>query len=282
MKRITTNIVAAAAAIICSAACGNSSIEERMAGFFEFCGEDQSVEEAVSKIGRVCPDRPAGSQGAEDIIDYFTLKGNEIVSGRHIKTIDVPGAGRNIIIDIPSRKRKCKDIVLIAAPADTWTEQITTVTADNDTLQMQVKRDNAIACAAAFEIAKAFKKTKVKPNSTIRVLIYQEKGGKHIGLHPYIEYALGRGEDHLFQLYLTSDQNGTKKHFTIGEPSSIYRKFAEFIPQYFKEYGYTFERGEEITPDGWGIRSPYYTLNIDPANPAQDIAAAASLITMLD
>lgn len=282
MKRIRTTLIAAAAAILSTAACSNPSIEDRMAGFFEFCNEDQAVEEAATKINRVCPDRPTGSRGAEDIIDYFMLKGNDIVSGRNIKTIDVPGAGRNIVIDIPGRKRKCKDIVLVIAPADTWTEKVTTVSAENDTLQMEVRRDNSVACASALEIARAFRKTGVKPNSTIRILIYQEQGGRHVGVHPYIEYAKSRGENHLVQLYLTSDPNGEKKLFTIGEPTAIYRTFAEIIPPYFEKYGYKFERGEDITPDGWAIRSPFYTFNIDPADSARDIAAAASLITMLD
>ena len=282
MKRIRTNIIAAAAAILCSAACSNPSIEERMAGFFEFCSGDTAVEEAVSKIGRVCPDRPYGSQGADDIIDYFTLKGHDLVNGRRIEIIDVPGGGRDIAIDIKGRKRKPKNVVLIAAPADTWTEKVTTVTADNDTVQLQVKRDNAVACAAALEIARAFKETGVKPNSTIRVLIYQEKGGKHAGLKPYVEYSLGRGENHIVQLYLTSDPNGQKKMFKIGEPKQIYRTFEKIIPPYFEKYGYAFERDEEITPEGWEIRDPFYTFNIDPENPAKDIAAAASLLTILD
>lgn len=282
MKRIRTNIIVAAAALLCAAACGNPSIENRMAGFFEFCSNDNAVEEAVSKINRVCPDRVVGSQGAEDIIDYFTLQGNKAINSRNIKIIDVPGAGRDIVIDIKGSKRKNKNVVLIAAPADTWTERVTTVSAEGDTVQMKVKRDNAVACAAAFEIARAFKETKIKPTSTIRVLIYQDNAGKHAGLHPYIEYALSRGENHLVQLYLTSDPNGSKKLFTIGEPTAIYRTFSEVVPPYFEKYGYKFERGESTAPDGWGVKSPFYRFNIDPADSAKDIAAAASLITILD
>ena len=85
------------------------------------------------------------------------------------------------------------------------------------------------------------------------------------------------------QILLTSEADGPKKTFTIGEPASVFRTFNKVIPPFFEGYGeYTFERGEKKTPDGWPLRAPFYKYNIDRDDAVNDIAAVVSLLTLLN
>ena len=268
MKRITKLILVCAAAIFTMAGCGKSE-KERVAAIYGFFAEDTTAADAMTKINRVCPLRPAGSQGAADIIDYFTMMADRSGAGSDVTFLDVPGGkGRDILMEIPGKNKN--SIVLVTAAADTWKDSLSTSNSD-------------AACVAAYEVLNAFKSLRIKPYNTVRILLYADCWGAHTGLKPYVDLINGRGdENHVMQLNLTSDPGKPFKTFTIGEPSSIYRSFAKIIPPFFEEYGdYTFERGESTLGE-WDLKAPFYHYNIDRNDIENDAAAIASLITLLN
>ncbi|MBO4570563.1 MAG: hypothetical protein J5699_01395 [Bacteroidales bacterium] len=268
MKRISILTLCAALLALSLTGCGKSE-KERIEAIYGFFATDTTAADAMLKINKVCPLRPAGGEGASDIIDYFTMMANRCGAGNNVTFFDVPGGkGRDIMMEIPGRNKK--SVVLVTAAADTWSDSLATHNSD-------------AACVAAFEVLNAFKSLKIKPRNTVRILIYADCWGAHTGLRPYIDYIKGRPEEnHSMQVNLISDPAAPKKVFTIGEPSNVYRTFAKVVPPYFEGYGnYTFERGE-ITPGDWDLKAPFYQYNIDREDLANDAAAVASMITLLN
>lgn len=267
MKRITTIIIAAAALAALLTGCGKSEAE-RVADIYAFFGQDTTIADSYEKINRVCPDRPAGLSGSNDIIDYFTMMASRCKGKSDINFFDMgPGKGRDILLEIPGKEKD--RVTLVAAAADTWRDSLTT-------------KNDDLGCIAAFEVFNAFKSLKIKPRNTIRILLYQDVAGSHAGLRPYLEYSRSKDEEHLMQLFLTSDPEGPRKTFTVGEPTSIYRTFTKVIPPFFEGYGnYTFDRGEQRF-EAWELKAPFYTYNIDRNDAANDIAAVVSLVMLMD
>ena len=268
MKRISILTLTAVLTALCLAGCGKSE-KERIADIYGFFAADSTAADAMVKINKVCPLRPAGGEGASDIVDYFTMMASRCGAENNITFFDVPGGrGRDILMEIPGRNKK--SVVLVTAAVDTWSDSLATHNSD-------------AACVAAFEVLNAFKSLKIKPRNTVRILLYADCWGAHTGLRPYIDYIKGRPEEsHAMQVNLISDPGAPHKVFTIGEPSNVYRTFAKVVPPYFEEYGqYTFERGE-MTPDDWDLKTPFYQYNIDREDMAADIAAVVSLITLLN
>ncbi|MBR5056603.1 MAG: hypothetical protein IKX03_05350, partial [Bacteroidales bacterium] len=223
----------------------------------------------MTKINRVCPDRPAGSQGAADIVDYFTMAASHSGAEKNLTFLDVPGRkGRDILMEIPGKNKK--SIVLVTAAVDTWSDSLATYNSD-------------AACIAAYEVLNAFKSQKIKPYNTVRILLYPDCQGAHTGMRPYIDMIKERkDETHTMHLNLTSDPAKPFKTFTVGEPTPVYRAFTKIIPPYFEGYGnYTFERGETTLGD-WDLKAPFYHYTVDSNDIAGDAAAIASLITLLN
>lgn len=267
MKQITRFILVCSAAICAMAGCTKSE-KERVEAIYGFFAADTTVADSYRKINRVCPDRPAGSQGAADIIDYFTMMASRSGADDDISFLDAPGGkGRGILMEIPGKNRN--SIILVTAASDTWSDSLSVHNGD-------------AACIAAYEVLNAFKRLRIKPYNTVRILIYPDCSGTHAGFRPYASRLSGNPEEnHVVQINLTSDPDAPMKTFTIGEPTDIFRTFMKVIPPFFEGHGeYTFQRGE-YTPEGWGLRIPFYHYNIDRNDMSKDIAAVVSLVALL-
>ncbi len=269
MKRTLTIILTVAALAALLSGCGKSEAEQ-IAEVYSFFSEDSSIAESYNKINKVCPDRPAGLSGTNDLIDYFTMMADRCGAGSDVNIFDMgPGKGRNILFEIPGKGKEKNKVTLIAAAVDTWSDSLST-------------RNDDLGCIAAFEVLNAYKSLNIKTRSTIRVYLY-ESLGKDLGAASYAEYSKSHpDEEHQMVFLLTSDQNAPKKVFAVGEPASIFRTFAKVIPPYFEGYGeYTFERGE-TRAEAFPFKAPLYRYNIDRDDAVNDISAVVSLIILLN
>ena len=267
MKRTKAIIIAAAALAALLTGCGKSEAEQ-VADIYGFFAKDTTIRDSYEKINRVCPKRTAGLPGSYDIIDYFTMMADRCNAGADVKFFELKsGRGRDILIEIPG---KLKDrITLVAAAADTWSDSLSV-------------RNDDLGCIAAFEVLNAYRSLRIKPENTIRILLYQSMGNSMEGLQPYLDYSLPKDEEHIMQMFLTSDEKGPRKLFTVGEPPRIYNTFMKVIPPLFEGYGeYAFERGGQ-RHEGWNLKAPLYRYNIDREDAANDIAAVVSLIVLMN
>ncbi len=81
--------------------------------------------------------------------------------------------GFNLIGEIKGVKNPDK-VILISAHIDSW-------------FNSQGAQDNATGCAQAIDVLRIFSKAGIKPQNTIRVLIYQDEEISMSGMKKYIE-----------------------------------------------------------------------------------------------
>lgn len=115
--------------------------------------------------------------------------------------------GLNLIGEIKGTRHPDK-VILISAHIDSW-------------FNSQGAQDNATGCAQAIEVLRIFSEAGIKPQNTIRVLIYQDEEISMSGMKKYIEkYG---NESHLYNLEIDSGAE-EPLGFTMFETESIYNK----------------------------------------------------------
>ncbi len=154
--------------------------------------------------------------------------------------------GRNLVAEIVGKKTP-EHIILLSAHLDSW-------------FNSQGAQDNAASCVTAVEVLRAFKKLKIKPNNTIRILLYQDEECFLSGMKEYAKIAKEKNEEYLFDLEMDSGAGGPKS-FRLAEKDIFFPKIKEITDQYLTPYGI-----EEITQveerKGWplsdSMKIPYY------------------------
>ena len=115
--------------------------------------------------------------------------------------------GLNLTGEIKGVKNPDK-VILISAHIDSW-------------FNSQGAQDNATGCAQAVDVLRVFSETGIKPQNTIRVLIYQDEEISMSGMKKYIErYG---DECHLYNLEIDSGAE-EPLGFALFEREDIYNK----------------------------------------------------------
>lgn len=113
--------------------------------------------------------------------------------------------GLNLIGEIKGVKNPDK-VILISAHIDSW-------------FNSQGAQDNATGCAQAVDVLRVFSETGIKPQNTIRVLIYQDEEISMSGMKKYIEK---HGDEcHLYNLEIDSGAE-EPLGFALFEREDIY------------------------------------------------------------
>ncbi|MFP4449162.1 MAG: M20/M25/M40 family metallo-hydrolase [Bacteroidales bacterium] len=106
--------------------------------------------------------------------------------------------------------------------------------------------DDGAGCMQAMEVIRIFKKLGIKPNHTIRAVMFMDEEISQMGGEIYAEEAKRKGETHIFAL--ESDRGATKPlGFSIDASDSIRAKLQNFKPL-LKPYGI-----EEFKQGGGGV-----------------------------
>lgn len=102
--------------------------------------------------------------------------------------------------------------------------------------------DDGAGCMQAMEVIRIFKKLGIKPNYTIRAVMFMDEEISQMGGKVYAEEAKRKGEKHIFAL--ESDRGATKPlGFSIDATDSIRAKLQDFKPL-LEPYGIKeFKRG---------------------------------------
>lgn len=115
--------------------------------------------------------------------------------------------GLNLTGEIKGVKNPDK-VILISAHIDSW-------------FNSQGAQDNATGCAQAIDVLRVFSETGIKPQNTIRVLIYQDEEISMSGMKKYI--AKHGDECHLYDLEIDSGAE-EPLGFALFEREDIYNK----------------------------------------------------------
>lgn len=119
--------------------------------------------------------------------------------------------GFNLIGEIKGVKNPDK-VILISAHIDSW-------------FNSQGAQDNATGCAQAVDVLRLFSEVGIKPQNTIRVLIYQDEEISMSGMKKYIENH--GNESHLYNLEIDSGAE-EPLGFALFETEEIYDKIKSF------------------------------------------------------
>lgn len=155
--------------------------------------------------------------------------------------------GRNVVAEITGRETP-DQIILLSAHMDCW-------------FNSEGAHDNAANCVAAVEVLRAFKKFKIKPKNTIRIVLYQdEETGGLSGMREYARIAKEKGETYLFDMEMDSGAGGPKK-IMVAEPKPVLEKMNEVMTQYLSPYG--LEEISSIKRPDWPLTeevlAPFYS-----------------------
>lgn len=155
-----------------------------------------------------------------------------------------------------------------------------------NTIVLSAALDNPEACAAVIETMKAFRKLKIKPNSTIKVAFYepavQIDSTVSSGMTTVARSITEKNSNILFNLEMTQDQAIGKNTFEIGgEKADFFNRITEIIPPYFAQYGsFHFTKGPEKDTI-WPIAVPQYRFRPD-GSLNQQAAALASFVFLMN
>lgn len=119
--------------------------------------------------------------------------------------------GFNLIGEIKGVKNPDK-VILISAHIDSW-------------FNSQGAQDNATGCAQAIDVLRIFSKAGIKPQNTIRVLIYQDEEISMSGMKKYIE--VYGDESYLYNLEIDSGAE-EPVGFALFETEEVYNKIKLF------------------------------------------------------
>lgn len=153
------------------------------------------------------------------------------------------GVGRNLIAEIKGKKNP-NHVILLSAHIDSW-------------FNSQGAQDNAASCVAAVEVLRAYKKLHIRPNNTIRILLYQDEECFLSGMKEFAKIAHDNNEEYLFDLEMDSGAGGPKT-FMVGEPEDYFNKMKEITNQYLSPYGIEEIIKMEVRREGWPLNVPYY------------------------
>lgn len=119
--------------------------------------------------------------------------------------------GFNLIGEIKGEKNPDK-VILVSAHIDSW-------------FNSQGAQDNATGCAQAVDVLRIFSEAGIKPQNTIRVLIYQDEEISMAGMKKYIE---SHGSDnHIYNLEIDSGAE-EPLGFALFETEKVYDKIKSF------------------------------------------------------
>ncbi len=156
-----------------------------------------------------------------------------------------PTIGRNLVAEIPGKVNP-DHIILLSAHVDSW-------------FNSQGAQDNAAGCVAAIEVLRAYKKLRMKPKNTIRIVIYQDEEINLSGMKEFARIAKEKQESFLFDLEIDSGA-GKPVGFSVSEDHAYFRKMEEVLTPYLEPYGLTLT---QYTGDRkWPLR-PYYSFRAD-------------------
>lgn len=119
--------------------------------------------------------------------------------------------GYNLIGEIKGVKNPDK-VILVSAHIDSW-------------FNSQGAQDNATGCAQAVEILRIFSEAGIKPQNTIRILIYQDEEISMSGMKKYIEKC--GNDSHLYNLEIDSGAE-EPRGFALFETEEVYNKIKLF------------------------------------------------------
>ena len=119
--------------------------------------------------------------------------------------------GFNLIGEIKGVKNPDK-VILISAHIDSW-------------FNSQGAQDNATGCAQAIDVLRIFSKAGIKPQNTIRVMIYMDEEKSMSGMKKYIE--VYGDESYLYNLEIDSGAE-EPVGFALFETEEVYNKIKLF------------------------------------------------------
>lgn len=119
--------------------------------------------------------------------------------------------GYNLIGEIKGIKNPDK-VILVSAHIDSW-------------FNSQGAQDNATGCAQAVDVLRIFSDAGIKPQNTIRVLIYQDEEISMSGMKKYI--AAHGNDNHLYNLEIDSGAE-EPLGFALFETNEVYDKIKSF------------------------------------------------------
>lgn len=161
------------------------------------------------------------------------------------RNLPEPAIGRNLVAEIPGKVNP-DHIILLSAHVDSW-------------FNSQGAQDNASSCVAAIEVLRAYKKLRMKPKNTIRIVIYQDEEINLSGLKEFARISKEKYESYLFDLEIDCGA-GKPVGFLVSEDESYFSKMEEVLTPYLEPYGLTLSLydGERK----WPIK-PYYSFRAD-------------------
>lgn len=164
-------------------------------------------EDGVKKI----PALAISTNDADVLSESITKNPNLKITLSSTSKWEGTAIGFNLIGEIKGVKNPDK-VILVSAHIDSW-------------FNSQGSQDNATGCAQAVDVLRIFSKAGIKPQNTIRVLIYQDEEISMSGMKKYIEK---HGNDsHLYNLEIDS---GAEKPlgFALFENETVYDKIKLF------------------------------------------------------
>ena len=126
-----------------------------------------------------------------------------------------PAIGRNIVAEIPGKVNP-NHIILISAHVDSW-------------FNSQGAQDNASGCVAAIEVLRAYKKLRMKPRNTIRIVLYQDEEINLSGLKEFARISKEKQESFVFTSSLIAEQVNLSD-FTFMKIRVISKGWKRFLP----------------------------------------------------
>lgn len=156
-----------------------------------------------------------------------------------------PAIGRNIVAEIPGKVNP-DHIILLSAHVDSW-------------FNSQGAQDNASGCVAAIEVLRAYKKLRMQPRNTLRIVLYQDEEINLSGLKEFARISKEKHESYIFDLEIDSGA-GKPVGFSVSEDPGYFSKMEEVLTPYLEPRGLTLTRytGER----NWPLK-PYYTFRTD-------------------
>ncbi len=156
-----------------------------------------------------------------------------------------PAIGRNIVAEIPGKVNP-DHIILISAHVDSW-------------FNSQGAQDNASSCVAAIEVLRAYKKLRMKPRNTLRIVLYQDEEMNLSGMKEFARISKEKHESFVFDLEIDCGA-GKPVGFSISEAPSYFEQMEEVLTPYLEPRGLTVIYND--SERNWPLKT-YYTFIAD-------------------